>query len=113
MTTEEIKREYYRKTVDIENRYLDLHVPQEIQHYYLLCQFIQLKSFERYADQYGWQPIDQSLAANGKGAMSWGERLSGFELDSIKYLNAEIERRETHARRTMVQANAEPIRLYG
>ena len=82
------------------------HTPPEIQHLYFLIELIQLRNIEKYTNQFGLQPIDISLAREGKEMMGWGGDLSQFEKDTARYLNDEMERRERNEALSMRRTTA-------
>jgi hypothetical protein len=113
MTDQEIRHEFTKKALDIESHFMDSHVPPPIRELYFLVELIRLRNLESYFQHFGWEPIDPELAREGKITMRWGQDLSAFELDCIRLLNAEIERREHERKQPALALPASSVRAIG
>ena len=111
-TIEEIQRQAYRRSAQIEERYEQYHVPREIQAYYRLNELVGMRSVEEYLQRYPGLEIHIGDANDGKEEMGWGA-LSQFEKEAAQHLNERIARREQNERPIELLPSPRSLQLNG
>lgn len=97
---DEIERLAYQRLSQIEERFSHLHVPFEIQAYWLL-NFIISEGFTSYFSSYGLMPIDLGDANDGRQELGLGQ-LSLFERDVLSLLEERIDQAESSQKPSFV-----------
>ena len=110
MTKLEIRQEASRRMEEIEQLFLDMHVPSEVMALYMLLKLIHC-GFEQYFAEFGLQYIRPSDVNDAKQNLNWGS-IGPFERETLDLLKEKIKEKEMHHART----NHRPVtglRAYG
>ena len=86
-TREKLRMIARQRTLKIEERYADRHVPPNISAIYRLYRAIVLADLNEYVAEIGPSPISASDARDGKAELGWSDQLSAFESDCVRAVN--------------------------
>ena len=101
MNKQEIRFEAQKRMRMFEERYCD-YVTPETKSYYLLLSLIETGDLHKFLQANGWVTLHMDDCNEGKAEAGLGP-LTAFERDCIEYLNAEVQRRESHTRLQLVR----------
>lgn len=107
MNREELRRLAYQRIAWMDANLAGHHVTDEQQSYYRLVAAIYHANLRRYYDAFGWTPIDENDAFDGKYELGWGE-LTAFERHTISLINNDIARKEQEDERRRYLQRPDP-----